>query len=392
MHESAQANKVAKFLNSSFAWFVQRYAGWYLDDSYGFANTNSNADGQWQLQSKNAADVRLLIIARKHYREFVKYYPVTNLKELKQVLAEEYSDTAAVFHLIGDEADNQRQVCSFVIDTQVFELFPAAMAFVPETVLLWKSLQADHSIVEVQHNSPYFLYCKGALPVSQLKQQLCPDVYSFILNNGLPELLSNQQISAASHINLLMRALAKTLVSNWQSVFVRAPELKTLKFDWKQLSVMAGVLGLSYMLLSSAYLSLMLAHREQQLVGLGTDVEQLLQVQESMDNTQTAFVSLSQARAEQLHSAHLWLVVLELQQKYPDLKITGLSSLANQHTLRGSANRATDILTHLQKSEWVQTVRFDAPVRREREQELFVIVVELKQNPKAETSGAQDAE
>jgi hypothetical protein len=392
MRESAQANKVAMSLNSSFAWFVHRYAGWYLDGSYGFAKTNSNADGQWQLQSKNAADIRLLIIARKHYKEFVKYYPVTNLKELKQVLAEEYSDTTGVFHLIGGEADNQRQVCSFVIDAQIFELFPSAVAFIPETVLLWKTLQSEQAIVEVQHNSPYFIYCKGALPVSQLKQQLCPDLYSFILNNGLPEGLSNNHISAASHINILMRALAKTLISDWKIVFFKAPQTQSFRFDWKQLSILTGILGISYMLLSSAYLSLMLAHREQQLVDLGTDVEQLLQVQESMDNTQTAFVSLSQARAEQLHSAHLWLVVLELQQKYPELNITGLSSVANLHTVRGTANRATDILTHLQKSEWVQNVRFDAPVRREKTQELFVIVIELKQNQQAEVSGAKDAE
>ncbi|MBU0912814.1 MAG: hypothetical protein KKF22_09780 [Gammaproteobacteria bacterium] len=388
MRESAQANKVAKSLNSSFAWFAQRYAGWYLDDSYGFAN----ADGQWQLKSKDAAEIRLLIVARKHYKEFVKYYPVTNIKELKQVLAEEYSDNTGVFHLIGDEADNQRQVCSFVFDAQVFELFPSALAFIPETVLLWKALQSDQAIVEVQHSSPYFLYCKGALPVSQLKQQLCPDLYSFILNNGLPEGLANKPISALSHINIVLQALAKTLISDWKTVFFKAPQTKSLQINWKQLAIVTGILGFSYMLLSSAYLSLMLAHREQQLVNLGTDVEQLLQVQESMDNTQTAFNSLGQARAEPLHSAHLWLVVLELQQNYPDLKITGLSSLGNQHTVRGTANRATDILTHLQKSAWVQTVRFDAPVRREKTQELFVIVIELKQNQQAETAGAQDVE
>ncbi len=377
MRESAQAHKVAKYLNSSFAWFVHRYAGWYLDDSYGFVN----ADGQWQLKSKNAADIRLLIIARKHYKEFVKYYPVTNLKELKQVLAEEYSDTTGVFHLIGNETDNQRQVCSFVIDAQVFELFPAAIAFIPETVLLWTIMQSDQGIVEVQHSSPYFLYCKGALPVSQLKLQLCPDLYSFILNNGLPEGLADKQISATSHISLLVQALAKTPVSDWKHVFFRAPKIRTLNFDLKQLAIVAVALGMTYMLLSSAYLSLMLSHQEQKLASLGADVEVLLQLQEKLERTQNEFVTIEESRAQQFYSAHLWQVVLGMKLADSSVKIQAMSSQSNIHIVRGTASRATTVLTTLQASGLIQSARFDAPVRREGNKELFVIALELKQDP-----------
>jgi hypothetical protein len=388
MHESAQANKVAKFLNNSFTWLANRYVGWYLDNSYGF----DVIDGQWRLIQKNALDTKILVVARKHYKEFAKFYPVTNLREIKQVLAEEYSGVDGVYHLIGDEVDNQRQVCSFVIEPQVFALFPSTIAFVPETLLIWKMYQSEDNIIEIQHDSPYFMYCKGSIPISQLKQQLCPNSYGFILNNGLPDSLSAKQISATEHIRLLMQSLAKTIVSNWQLVFIRVPRVKSLELDLKRLSVALGILGVSYMLFSSVYLSWMLTYREQQLVDLGSDVEQLLQMQEEMDYIQNSSISLTQAKAEHLHSAHLWLVVLELQQHYPDLQITGLSSLSNSHTLRGTAKRATDIFTHLQKSEWVKEVRFDAPVRRERELELFVIEVELKQNQKSSTAGAQDAE
>jgi hypothetical protein len=377
MRESAQAPKVAKYLNSSFAWFVHRYAGWYLNDSYGFVN----ADGQWQLKGKNVTDIRLLIIARKHYKEFVKYYPVTNLKELKQVLAEEYSDTTDVFHLIGNEIDNQRQVCSFVIDAQVFELFPAAVAFIPESVLLWTIMRSDQNIVEVQHSSPYFLYCKGALPVSQLKLQLCPDLYSFILNNGLPEGLAYKQISSVSHIDLLMQALAKTLLSDWKHVFFKAPELKSLKFDLKQLAIAAAGIGMTYMLLSSAYLSLMLSHQEQKLASLGADIEVLLQLQEKLETTHNEFVTIEQSRATQFHSAHLWQVVLDIKEADTNIKIQAMSSQGNTHIIRGTASRATSVLTTLQSSDLVRSARFDAPVRREGNKELFVIALELKQDP-----------
>ena len=75
---------------------------------------------------------KVVILARRHYQEFLKTYPVTDVAELKAVLAQEYADFRWVIHQYDRSESHQIKVCTFVLDAELIANCPG-WVFFPET-------------------------------------------------------------------------------------------------------------------------------------------------------------------------------------------------------------------------------------------------------------------
>jgi hypothetical protein len=380
-----QHQMIEKYLARPLRWMLQQNVSYWHKALYQF----SRKDGEYQLVPlKTQRPGRVVIISRIHYQEFVKYYPITRISELKQVLKTEFQHKNNVLHFIGPVDQQRRAVCSIVIADETVDCFERNCMLIPETLMLWQAVKADKSVkqpvvYEVTAFAGYFLYCAEAIPVSQRVNSFCPDYNSFVLNNGVSDLAHCQAIPDKQYANKLVNALQKTLPVIAKLALFRRPAINTVALPFKAMAITAGTLAVVYMLLVAAYYQYFLNKRQFEISQLGTEIEELLNIQQQAQTTSVAAEQLLQHRADKFYSAHLWQVLITLLQDDASLILQNLATENSRIVLRGQASQATAVLTQLQSSALVSDARFDASVRRQRDKDIFVISLLMNQQTTA---------
>lgn len=322
----------------------------------------------------------VVILARKHYQEFVHSYPVTQLSELKQILKTEYPQQG-VLHYIGPEQDQRRTVCTFVIQNALLQQFNGIKLLLPESLLLWQVLKPESAIYQCESGSRYFLYTAAAVPISQQLNTFCNDTTAFSLNNGIPDQVVHQQLDRQSYVNTLVGALPQAVLVIGKIALLNKSAVNVSKWPVKTLVyTVAGIL-LAYGVMVAVYYNLMLDKRQSQLTALGDSVNQLLDLQTQLQQLKTNADTLSELRQDKQAIAHIWQVLIPLLEQNTSIQLQNISSQDGSIILRGNASQATAVLTALQASSLISNARFDAPVRRSKELDAFVIAVRLTQQP-----------
>ncbi|MEH8015826.1 hypothetical protein MN202_01155 [Rheinheimera muenzenbergensis] len=354
-------------------WLLQKNITYWHQRSYRFRHSDSG----YQFEpAENCGTV--VIVSRSHYQEFIRLYPVAQLSDLKQILRTEYPQPG-VLHYIGPEQDQRRTVCTVVLNAELLQQFNRLTVLIPESVLLWRALQPEYAVYQCNSFAGYFLYCAAAVPVSQQIGPFCPDFNIFALNNGIPDQALQRQLSQTSYSSALVKALASSVFNIHKLAVVAKPRFQLVRLPLKAIAITAAAVLLSYVAVVSSYYNLMLDNRQGKLAQLGDSVNQLLDTQQNVQQIAESANKLVELRQQKQASAHIWQVLLTLLQADASLQLQNLASESSRFVLRGEANQATQVLTSLQNSELVTDARFDAPVRRQRDKDAFVISLQLVQ-------------
>lgn len=364
---------IKKLTSRPLRWLLQNNISYWHKQPFRFS-----ASQQGYALEPAARCGAVVILARNHYQEFVHAYPVTQLSELKQILKTEYPQQG-VLHYIGPEQDQRRIVCSFVIQDALFQQFNGLKLLLPESLLLWQALKPESAIYQCDSASRYFLYTAAAVPVSQQRNVFCNDIAAFSINNGIPDQVEHKQFDQHSYINKLVGALSEAVLAIGKIALFTKPAVNSSQWPLKPVAyTVAGVL-LAYGALVSVYYNLMLDKRQSQLMALGANVNQLLDLQTQLQQLKADADTLIELRRDKQAAAHIWQVLLPLLQQDSSIQLQNISSQDGSVILRGNANQATAVLTALQASALITDARFDAPVRRDRALDAFVISVRLIQ-------------
>jgi hypothetical protein len=380
-----QHQMIEKYMARPLRWVLQNNVSYWHQVLYSF----SHANGHYQLQpAAEQQRGRVVIVSRAHYQEYVQHYPITQLSELKQVLKTEYQHNELVLHYIGPVHDQRRTVCSIVMSDDVVQRFNHSCVLIPESLLLWQAFKltkpaATNTVYQVGAFAGYFLYCGADTPVSQRINHFCPDFPSFALNNGISDLARCQQLPDAGYADHLMQALGKALPRLAKFALLRRPGLTATHLPVKNMLITAAAITTCYVVLVSGYYQLMLNKRQAQLTQFGADVNMLLDTQQQLQQVDSAAQQLASLRADKAASAHLWQVIIPLLQQDSSLALQNFSNENGRLVLRGQAQQATAVLTTLQSSALVADARFEASVRRQRDKDIFVISLQLIQQPMA---------
>lgn len=366
-------------------WLLQKNITYWHQRSYRFRHSDSG----YRFEPADSCGA-LVIVSRRHYQEFIRLYPVAQLSELKQILRTEYPQPG-VLHYIGPEQDQRRSVCTVVFQPELLQQFDRLTVLIPESVLLWRALQPEYAVYQCNSFAGYFLYCAAAVPVSQQTSPFCPDVSSFALNNGIPDQAQQHQLSQNHYASALVAALAKSVLAINKLAVVTKPRLNLVQLPLKAMAITTAAILLSYTVLVTGYYSLMLDNRQAQLAALGDSVNQLLDTQQNVQQIAAAASQLVELRQQKQASAHIWQLLLPLLQHDVSLQLQNLASENGRFVLRGEASQATAVLTKLQSSVFVADVRFDAPVRRQRDKDAFVISLQLLQQQSTSKPEVADA-
>ncbi|MFT7195299.1 MAG: hypothetical protein ACI8U1_002958, partial [Rheinheimera aquimaris] len=348
-------------------WLLQKNISYWHKTAFRFSHSSN---GYTLKPAESCGSV--VVLARNHYQEFIHLYPVAQLGELKQILRTEYPQ-AGVLHYIGPEQDQRRLVCTIVIPPETLQQFSRLTLLIPESLLLWHSVKADSAIYQCDSLARYFLYSAAAVPVSQQIGAFCPDVTSFALNNGIPDQAAQKHVDADSYANKLVQALANSVFVIAKLAVLVRPQVKQIQLPFKAIAITAAVSLLLYIVLVTAYYSVLIDNRKNQLAELGSSVNQLLDIQQQLQHTGSDSQRLISLRQDKQYFAHLWLVIVTLLQQDTSVQLQNITTENGRLVIRGQAGQATSVLTSLQRSEWVLDARFDAPVRRQTTKDAFVI-------------------
>lgn len=325
------------------------------------------------------AGAKIIILARQHYQEFIKTYPIADLTELKSVLAQEYVESPHVLYLFDQSESNQTKVCTFVLDPAVLSNCPGWVYF-PETMLLANAPVIsgnDENVWDCSKLHGFFFYCRDGLSISQKQGPLCANVAMFALNNGLPEGLEVQTPSPATYNGLLLSGLKNCLArgrsfGRW-FVYRSSGSAFNLK-KWSQL--FAGLL-VGYLLSVSLYMYLSIESRKADIAALGDGVNQLLDSQTRQQSLAESFARFTDSQKGLQRTAPVWGIVQVMLESQVNLLSFSIEN--EKLTLRGSAQRATDVLAMLLTLPDIRSAEFTAPVRNENGVEVFVISVSFRQ-------------
>ena len=370
-----QHSIINKLISGPLRWLLHNNISYWHKQAFRF-----KADDQDYTLEPATRCGAVVILARNHYQEFVHAYPVTQLSELKQILKTEYPQQG-VLHYIGPEQDQRRTVCSFVIQDALLQQFNGLKLLLPESLLLWQALKPEAAVYQCDSGSGYFLYTAATVPVSQQLNVFCHNMAAFSLNNGIPDLVEHKHLDQQNYVNKLVSALSEAVLAIGKVALLTKPAINTSTWPLKPIAyTVAGVL-LTYGALVSVYYNLMLDKRQSQLTALGANVNQLLDLQTQLQQLKSDADTLVQLRQDKQATAHIWQVLIPLLQHDSSIQLQNISSQDGSYILRGNANQATAVLTALQTSSLIIDARFDAPVRRDRELDAFVISLRLSQQP-----------
>ena len=313
-----------------------------------------------------------VIVGRQHYSEWIKRYPVADESELMSILRSQQSAGNYAIYQIGPLLNRQRTVQCWQIDEQLLELYPTAVLWVPESLLL-KSNLSECPVVRIQ--SPAYFYFAALQDdhlISAAQTSMLNSAEMFCSSNGLP-------MSDAVEIKVTPDLIKHSLFNiSWADVWRCFRFRFSDEFKRELLLLLKVTTGLfvAYQLLASLYLlSLNLSFSAEQDAQM-QQIEQMLKVQNQLQQDTELLTAQQQILAGKVYSYQVWALMAGLLKQ--QVELTNVQYSDKKIVLRGQASSATEVLSFLKQQSLVQRVEFESAVRRQGDKESFVILVQLK--------------
>ncbi|MDT0602812.1 hypothetical protein [Thalassotalea castellviae] len=337
---------------------------YYFDGNLNRFCLGQNNELTFEKSDVTNSTLPLVIVARSHYQELAKTYPIENKTELKKLLALELTENELSFSKIADSKEGQTSANIWHFHQSV----PKAFITLPESLLL-SLINQPGQIAQVEGNQTLFVGQNNGVVHSAIANSMINSVPRFAMSTGV---VNNDELNVFTASNLAM-ALASGIKASSFSLFSSFVKLKST-FDkeifLKQAVVPFAVIFSSYLILSSSYLLGKQYWLEQQLTSQSSEVNAVLAEQQLFDNNQQRFEQLTAFYQDKKNSAQLWLVLAEL---FEHANFSNFRIDNQRFVLRGSTEQATDLLARVSNIAKVKDAKFDYPTRNSRGKDVFVI-------------------
>ncbi|RVU41277.1 hypothetical protein EOE67_03495 [Rheinheimera riviphila] len=338
------------------------------------------SNGSWQPGASNPAIGLFRIIPRSLYAEYQRYYPIVDANDLRAVLQQDYPSHA--LHLIAQAEHNQRRVTSYVFDQSLLDALQHPCFLLPESLLLALSRTEWPATMQIQTAPDWFIFCGAQGVISQRPNALVQNLAMFRLAQGVSETVPHVDLPATALAGLYVQGLKKLSAKQLAALFYQAKIAHVLP-DWRPLLAIPALVLVLHLLTSSWLVNWQLTERQADIDALGPQMDELLSAQQQHQQLTTQISAVATQQQNTTMIAPVWQLITALVGANVNLSVVEQQGLQLQ--LRGTAVRATDVLSNLQKTPGVAAAVFAAPTRRANELEQFHIQVTL-------TAGAADAE
>lgn len=323
------------------------------------------------------SEAAVLLLSRGCYRESIVSYPIAAVSELRKVLQQQAEP--GQYHFIGDLQDGSRKVLTVAVFPQYLAHCQAARLVLPISLLVASSAQSGHGagfVEAVTADCRFYLQTTAdGLWQSVAENQLIDSAARARLALGVPADTQVQLCQLAPR-EQLSATLSQIPLRFWRSCLQQKASAAST-FDMRPLLYGAAVLLVTYLALSSFYLSNTLQQRQQQFASLLTETERMNIARQQLEQDEALLSYLAAQQTKPGLQISFWSVLAGWQ--LSKVQLSSIETDFNQVTLQGEAASATEVLQQLLDSPYVKDASFTSSVRRDAQgREAFTLALTLQ--------------
>lgn len=316
----------------------------------------------------------ILIASRELYKEELDKLPLTNQSEVKRLLTLNNPNKDFQYRI-----NNVTENMTFYNSWGFSKILPDAPILLPESVILANASEND--IFELKGPLE-----KTILYIAKTEQGIFSSVPTKMLNStarfaqscGLNAQETSHFLSFEQLPALLLKGLSCLKIKDWLTFTKKSAQNFSLD-NIKRPLLLVVVCFTGYFTVTSGYLYWQKWQVEQQLQDEQADVSSALALQDDLNYIKNRVQVLSPVVANFKSNTIIWTILLPL---YEQANFANIRYEAGRFILRGTTDKATELLYEIASYEGVFDAKFDLPVSINRQRETFTISFQWQQSLK----------
>lgn len=321
---------------------------------------------------------KILIVAKCHFSESWQTFPSVNRKELTQILSHK-ENAQQVFGIQYQVYKNDKidgfDVRTVTLEPALVNKYGTNKIYLPETDIL--ATMQEHSLCQVDTPAG-LLFCANTNGVvkSSYAKGIVANIETYKLTVGLPSNVNCEQINQVNFAQHLLSSLLSLPIPA-----IAQMAIYNIKhwFNWTQLHLLywAPLLTvLCFYIVVNGYYLVKENQIEQALAMGGDEVQEVLAQKRTLDKNRNTLELLATEFNDQSFVHYHWLIIEKLINK--KMTIKRITFDEPNITIRGTAEKASDILATISNVKSVKSATFEGAVRKSRGKDSFVLLIEVK--------------
>jgi len=365
--------------NKYLARLLKNNLGYLGSELLSLTNTESR-DNIKATFSKAISTKVIVIVARQHYLESWQTYPAISSKELKSILTlqqKNQSGFKSIQRIVTNKEQDGFDVKTITFNEKVQTLLPANTLLIPETELLRNLINDDGRLV-VQIDTPngllYWAHSTNKVH-SAYKKGFLSSLEAFVQSVGLPQGLPTQQVPVNYYPQLILDLIESTLLTKLVDIisvrvenFIDVNRLHRLYLTPLAVATVFVLVSNSYLYLQKSWLSSQIEETSSVTSGLLSQKRQIVQLEQLVNVVNQEF-----SRLEATHAT--WELLAKAMAA--EMRVTRFKRFEQGIELRGTAPKASKVLSELNTMEQVSDAAFTGSVRKSRGLDAFTILLQF---------------
>lgn len=317
----------------------------------------------------------ILVVGKEHCRESDKSYPISDKKDLSEVIKMDF--TGLTYVEKPDIGEHQSKVKAWIADPAVCSMAESKLFYwIPEIWLFSHSDSSSLFQIERAGNAMWLCTHQGKSNAS-LTKGLFKDASYFLMSIGIDSSFKpisvkesdycefiNKQASLIANIKLL----ALTPAQGYQN------KLKTA-YNWLSVGLGVVVAVTLFLLFHNAYLGMRIDGLDENI--RQQNVREVITLQKTYEQQLEALQTLEKSLYNVDSSSAYWDVLATLMEN--GTTILRVNQKSDVFEVRGQAKLATDILQIVGSLPEVEHAEFITPVRESLGNERFTIAIKWRE-------------
>lgn len=322
----------------------------------------------------------IVIVARQHYSESWKSYPAISVKELKSILKlqqQSHQGFKSIQRVVINKELDGFDVKTITFNQQCRGLLPSQVILIPETELLRNfATNSERIVAEIDTpSSPlYWAHSMGKVH-SAYKKGLLNSLTSFMQSIGISQSSKAHQVSINDYAQLLFELVETTPINKLYDITsINLHGLIDIN-RLHQLYLAPLAVATIFVITTNCYFYIDKQLLDSKIEDSGLITAGLLEKKREIDNVEqlTATVNHEFSRLKTTHAVWDLLSVAMTE----DMRVTRFKRSNQGVEFRGTAPKASKVLSALNNLEQVSGAVFVGSVRKSRGQDAFTILLQF---------------
>lgn len=376
-------NKIANRIAGFFTKIMVARVGFYADAIHTFSYQNGSLFLEPLADDENPRFL-VMVVAREHYFESVKTYPIGNLRDLKNVVSQEtwrFPYKGKKFERFEVLSEQSSRVTSWIVKDKIFnQLGKRPLLIIPETAAISAVL-----------DSPSLVYVRSGRTVRLVES--AEGLFSSVTDDQHSNSKNDQQIQSApfglSGFGDLKGQIldstqfAKKLLSGVQVLLTSDPirfrfpigAAQNRLFPWVTASKLLSSLFLCYLFVTTVYISVSDQLLDSRIDRLTTMIAPISQVKKENVNYRNQVNLIDEAFGSVMPNWVVGDIILNLIKQGASIRSS--RSEDSSVVLFLEAPRATEIFDSLSRDQRINSVEYAFPVSQSGNKQRFALKIVL---------------